>query len=100
MDFIEAQPNSKGKQVILVVVHQLTKYEHFIGISHPYSVEQIVQVFIDNNFRLHGLPLEIVSDHDRIFTSNISIDIYYTEDQTEVHHVISPPNGWMDRLNA
>lgn len=71
MDFIEALPKSAGKEVILVVVDRLKKYAHFIALSHPYSVESVVQVFIDNIFRLHGFPKEIVSDRDRMFTSNI-----------------------------
>lgn len=38
MDLIKALPNSQGKEVILVVVDRLTKYAHFLPLSHPYNV--------------------------------------------------------------
>lgn len=76
LDFIEALPNSHGKEVILVVVDRLTKYAHFIAISHPYTVDQIVTIFLDNIVKLHGFPLEIISDRDRIFTSTLYQQIF------------------------
>lgn len=69
MDFIEGLPKSHGKDVILVVVDRLTKYAHFVAMSHPYSVEQVVEVFMNNIHKLHGMPMAIVTDRDRIFTS-------------------------------
>jgi hypothetical protein len=76
LDFIEALPKSNGKEVILVVVDRLTKYSHFIALAHPYSVEQIVTIFMDNIVKLHGPPQEIVSDRDRIFTSTLYKQIF------------------------
>lgn len=76
LDFIEALPKSNGKEVILVVVDRLTKYAHFIAIAHPYTVEKIVEIFMDNIVKLHGFPLEIVSDRDRIFTSTLYQQIF------------------------
>ncbi len=37
MDFIEALPKSECKDTILVVVDRLTKYAHFIPLTHPYN---------------------------------------------------------------
>ena len=69
MDFLEGLPLAKGKSVILVVVDHLSKYAHFISLSHPYIAMIIAQLFLNNIYKLHGLPHSIVSDKDKIFVS-------------------------------
>ncbi|RVW59679.1 Transposon Tf2-8 polyprotein [Vitis vinifera] len=43
LDFIEGLPNSERYSVIMVVVDRLSKYAHFIPISHPYTASKIAQ---------------------------------------------------------
>jgi RNase H-like domain found in reverse transcriptase/Reverse transcriptase (RNA-dependent DNA polymerase)/Retroviral aspartyl protease/Integrase zinc binding domain len=69
MDFITGLPKSKGYEVILVIVDRLTKYSHFLPLTHPYSATSVAQLFLDNIYKLHGIPSSIVSDRDPIFTS-------------------------------
>jgi ribosomal protein L21E len=76
MDFVEGLPKSQGKEVIMVVVDKLTKYAHFIPLAHPYTVETVAQAFVDHIVKLHGPPLLIISDRDRIFTSNMWKSIF------------------------
>lgn len=69
--FIEGIPKSEEKEVILVVVDRFTKYSDFIALSHPFTIQHAVKVFIDNVFKHHGLPSVIITDKDRIFTSHL-----------------------------
>jgi len=69
MDFIERLPKSEGKDVVLVVVDRLTKFSHFISLTHPFSAQKEARKFMDSIVKLHGVPKSIISDRDKIFTS-------------------------------
>jgi len=62
MDFIEGLPNSKGKNIVLVMVDRFNKYTHFIALSHPYTAATVTNAFMNNIYKLHDLPAFIVSD--------------------------------------
>ncbi|KAA8524512.1 hypothetical protein F0562_010935 [Nyssa sinensis] len=70
MDFIEGLLSSSHKTVIYVVVDMLSKYGHFIPLTHSYTATVVAQAFLDNVFKLHGMSFSIVSDRDPVFTSN------------------------------
>jgi len=69
MDFIEGLPPSRQFDCILVVVDKLSKYAHFIPLKHPYSASKVAELFVDNVYKLHGMPKVLVSDRDPVFTS-------------------------------
>ena len=68
MDFIEGLPLSNSKSTIFTVVDRLSKYAHFLPLSHPYTVIGVAHIFFDNIFKLHGMPKSIVCDRDPTFT--------------------------------
>jgi hypothetical protein len=71
MDFIEGLPQSDRHNALLVVVDKFTKYGHFLPLTHPFTALTVAQLFMDNVYRLHGLPKAIISDRDRVFTSAV-----------------------------
>nr|GEY34820.1 putative RNA-directed DNA polymerase [Tanacetum cinerariifolium] len=65
MDFVEGLSNYGGKTVIMVVVDILSKYSRFMALRRPFTAIQVSQLFLDNVYKLHGLPKIIVSDGDK-----------------------------------
>lgn len=83
MDFIDGFPSSNRKNSILVVVDRLTKYAHFIPLTHPYSAHSVADIFVREIVRLHGMPRSIVSDRDPIFLSKFW-EAYFSLQNTQL----------------
>ena len=70
MDFITGLPTSqRGYDSVWVIVDRLSKVAHFLPVRTDYTTGQYAQLFISEIVRLHGVPLNIVSDRDKIFVS-------------------------------
>jgi hypothetical protein len=83
------------------VVDKLTKYAHFLPLSHPFSARQVAQVYLDNVFKLHGLPAVLVSDRDPIFTSRLWQELFrLTGTELAMSSSRHPQtDGQMERVN-
>lgn len=84
MNFIDGLPNSGGKTVILAVVNKLTRYGHFIPLSHPYTAVTVTQAFVNEIFKLHGMLASIISDRDPIFLSTYW-EVFFDLQGTKLH---------------
>lgn len=69
MDFITDLPLSNSFDSIFVVVDRLTKMAHFIPCKKTSSSEDTARFFLDNIYRYHGLPDDIISDRGTQFVS-------------------------------
>jgi transposase InsO family protein len=76
LDFVEGLPKSETMNAILVVVDKFSKFSHFIPLSHPFTALTVAKAFFSEVYRLHGLPETIISDRDRIFTSNLWRELF------------------------
>jgi hypothetical protein len=54
----------------MVVVDKLTKYVHFIPVKLVLKVANIVEIYMQEITKFHGVPKTIVSDIGSKFTSN------------------------------
>ena len=69
LDFIIGLPRTKRKNdSIMVVVDRLSKSAYFITMQSTYKTVQIVDIFMKEIFRLHGIPKTVISDRDVNFT--------------------------------
>jgi len=62
VDFIMKLPIVARKDTILVVCDRLSKMTHFVATTEETLVEDLVRLFKDNVWKLHGLPESVVSD--------------------------------------
>ena len=71
MDFITGLPcTEKGHDAVYVVLDRLTKMAHFIPCTKDTGALDTAQLFVDHVYKLHGFPLEIISDRDARFKSD------------------------------
>ena len=71
MDFIVGLPkNVKQHDSIMVLVDKLSKASHFILVNSTYKAINIVDIFMKEKSRLHGVPKIVISDIDTKFMGN------------------------------
>lgn len=80
MDFIVGLPKVGNKSVIMVVVDRISKYSHFSALMHPFTPSMVMQIIMDYIFKLHGMPMSIMSDQEPTFTSKFSQELFQLQD--------------------
>ena len=70
MDFLVRLPlTGRNHDSAWVMVDRLTKSTHFLPVRTYYSLDKLVELYISEIVRLHGIPISIISDRDPRFTS-------------------------------
>ncbi|XP_075894338.1 uncharacterized protein LOC142896522 [Nelusetta ayraudi] len=69
LDFVSGLPLSLGHTTILTVVDRFSKMAHFVPLTKLPSAKETAELVLQHVFRLHGLPVDVVSDRGPQFTS-------------------------------
>jgi hypothetical protein len=76
IDFVTGLPLSKDPatgltyNLILVIVDRFTKYTLMIPFQQDYTAVQLAHVLKDRLIQDHSIPKTIISNRDKLFTSN------------------------------
>ena len=49
--------------IIMIYVDRLTKIKHFILTINKIIIKEIINLFVNNVYKLHGFPAIIISDY-------------------------------------
>ncbi|GAM88161.1 hypothetical protein ANO11243_061920 [Dothideomycetidae sp. 11243] len=107
MDFIGPLPLSEEPLTgikydsILVLVDRLTKYCYFVPMLTRATAEDMAFVFLKTIVSRHGVPKELITDRDKLFTSQFWQSF---TDQIGTHHKLSTSfhpqtDGQTERMN-
>ncbi|KAK5877443.1 hypothetical protein CesoFtcFv8_024946 [Champsocephalus esox] len=69
LDFVTGLPPSDGNTVILTVIDRFSKSAQLIPLTKLPTAKETAEIMLQNVFRLHGLPSDVVSDRGPQFTS-------------------------------
>uniref|UniRef100_A0A3Q2NTH6 Gypsy retrotransposon integrase-like protein 1 n=1 Tax=Fundulus heteroclitus TaxID=8078 RepID=A0A3Q2NTH6_FUNHE len=101
LDFVTGLPSSNGMTTILTIINRFSKSCHLIPLRKLPSALQMAQLLVKHVFRLHGIPLDILSDRGPQFTSRVwkefasALGARYT--LTSGYH--PQTNGQTERMN-
>jgi len=55
---------------ILIMIDKLIKYSHIIACKEKFTAEQLRYIVLNRLIRYHDIFKELISDRDKLFTSN------------------------------
>ena len=69
VDFVTGLPPSCGNTCVITIVDRFSKAAHFVPLPKLPSTKGTAELLVHHVFRLHGLPMDIVSDRGPQFTA-------------------------------
>ena len=95
LDFVTGLPPSHGHTTILTVVDRFSKLAHFVPLPKLPSAKETAELVLQHVFRIHGLPVDAVSDRGPQFTS-----IFWREFCSLVGATVSLSSGFHPQSNG
>ena len=71
VDFVTGLPPSEGNDTILTIVDRFSKAVHYVPLPKLPSASEMAELLVLHVVRLHGIPVDIVSDRGPQFTSKV-----------------------------
>ena len=100
MDFLTDLPKVNGYDQIWVIVDRFTMMTYFIPLKNRQAYTLAI-AFIRAIWRLHGLPMGVVSDRDTVFTSKLWSKVMrlldVSQDMSTAYH--PQTDGQTERVN-
>ncbi|KAJ8388138.1 hypothetical protein AAFF_G00146290 [Aldrovandia affinis] len=71
LDFVCGLPPSEGNDTILTIVDRFSKAVHFVPLPKLPSASETAELLVQHMVRLHGIPVDVVSDRGPQFSSHV-----------------------------
>lgn len=71
VDFVTGLPPSDGNTTILTIVDRFSKAVHYVPLTKLPSALETAELLVLHVFRIHGIPMDIVSDRGPQFASKV-----------------------------
>lgn len=71
VDFVTGLPESEGNTTIMTIVDRFSKQVHYVPLPKLPTALETAKLLVLHVYRLHGIPVDIVSDRGPQFTSRV-----------------------------
>ena len=95
LDFVTGLPPSSGNTTILTVVDRFSKMAHFVPLPKLPSAKETAKLLLLHVIRLHGIPVDVVSDRGSQFTS-----VFWREFCSLLGATVSLSSGYHPQSNG
>nr|GEX13335.1 reverse transcriptase domain-containing protein [Tanacetum cinerariifolium] len=88
MDFVTKLPKTAtGQDTIWVIVDRLTKSAHFVPMREDDMLKKLTRQYLKEVVSRHRVPVSIITDHDRKFTSHFCKSLHKALGKLKPHYI-------------